>query len=289
MTQNIVLYHGKCPDGIMAAWAAWRSLGSSATYIPCDYGAGKVSYGGSDTPPDFLNRDVYIVDFSFPKDVMLSMADQASHVTLLDHHKSAEADLKELIGVRFNMDIQFDMKRSGARMSYDYFQGKDHCWIVDYTQDRDLWTWALPYSKEINAYLITVPHDFNTITSVYEAGDFDARVKGQGCLAWIRYYVESIKPMARKVRFLGHDNIPVVNAPYTAVSEVVGELAVDNPFAVGWHQNAQGQIVYSLRSKGSVDVSEIAKGMGGGGHAPAAGFTCSKFPAELTEQPLPKS
>lgn len=34
----------------------------------------------------------------------------------------------------------------------------------------------------------------------------------------------------------------------------------------------------SLRSKGSLDVSAIAKRHGGGGHANAAGFECAKLP-----------
>jgi len=268
----------------MAAWSAWNSLGSSATYIPCLFGQdGQVQYGDSMIPPNFTNEDVYILDFSFSEEKTIELADQASVVVLRDHHKSAQKSLTKLIGTKFNLDIHFDMDRSGARLAYDYFIGNTPCWIVDYTQDRDLWKWELPYSKEINAYLLTIPHDFEQISAVYKAGEFDARIKGLGCLAWTRYYVDSTKGLARKARFLGYDDIPVVNAPFTAISEVVGELAVGHPFAVGWHQKDNGQVVYSLRSKNGFDVSALAEKVGGGGHPAAAGFTLDKFPWELTE------
>jgi hypothetical protein len=279
-----VLYHGRCPDGIMAAWSAWKSLGSSATYIPCLFEQDdQVLFGDSLMPPNFTNEEVYILDFSFSEEKTLEIADQASIVVLLDHHASAQRDLAKLIGTRINLDLHFDMTKSGARLAYDFFVGREPCWIVDYTQDRDLWKWELPYSKEINAYLLTIPHDFEQISAVFQAGEFDARVRGQGCLAWTRYYVDSTKALARNVRFLGHDNIPVVNAPFPAISEVVGELAVGHEFAVGWHQKDNGQVVYSLRSKHGFDVSKLAQRVGGGGHKEASGFTLDKFPWELTE------
>lgn len=43
-------------------------------------------------------------------------------------------------------------------------------------------------------------------------------------------------------------------------------------FVVGWFQRADGTYQYSLRGAGEVDVSEIAKRWGGGGHCDAAGF-----------------
>ena len=34
---HIVLHHGRCPDGLGAAWAARQVLGDSADYIPMEY------------------------------------------------------------------------------------------------------------------------------------------------------------------------------------------------------------------------------------------------------------
>lgn len=55
-------------------------------------------------------------------------------------------------------------------------------------------------------------------------------------------------------------------------SEVAGELARGMPFGVCWFERADGFRVYSLRSdENGVDVSEVAKQFGGGGHPRAAG------------------
>ncbi len=47
-------------------------------------------------------------------------------------------------------------------------------------------------------------------------------------------------------------------------------------------ENPQGVMRCSLRSKGTIDVSEIAQSFGGGGHKTAAGFK-SQYPLEQTE------
>lgn len=66
--------------------------------------------------------------------------------------------------------------------------------------------------------------------------------------------------------------VPCVNAPFWSISELVEELCEGHPFAFGWHISDKGRAVYSLRSRGEYDVSELAKRWGGGGHKNAAGF-----------------
>jgi hypothetical protein len=271
MTQNLVCFHGSCPDGFTAAWSAWTVLGDSATYLPVSYG-GKV--------PDVTGKTVYIVDFSFPRATLIEMAGKAESIVLLDHHKTAEADLKDLVVP--GLEVHFDMNRSGAGLTWDYFHPNEVNWLVDYIQDRDLWKFQLPDSKTINAYLGSLPYDFEAFNRVYAEGVEKAKLSGEGCLTWVRYYVENTKRTATTMRFLGHDNIPVVNCPYSAISEVVGELAEGHEFAIGW-QWREGNVTYSLRSKHGFDVSALAQTLGGGGHHAASGFRSEKLPWELAE------
>lgn len=270
--KTLVLYHANCPDGFAAAWAAWRALGDDAEYIPCSYGH---------EPPDVTGARVFIVDFSFKRDVMFKLLYQAETITLLDHHITAQQDLADLEHPRFF--FTFDMNKSGATLTWEHFHGDEPCWIVKYAEDRDLWRHALPRTKEVNAYLQAGPKNLRAYDTCYRLGMEAVADMGAGCLAWMRYYIDATKECARRMPFLGHADIPVVNAPYTATSEVVGELAeLDGvPFAVGWHQRSSGQVVYSLRSRGDFDVSAIAVLMGGGGHRKAAGFSSERFPWEL--------
>ena len=67
--------------------------------------------------------------------------------------------------------------------------------------------------------------------------------------------------------------MPAVNASPVDTSELLESLAVGHPFALSWSVRFDGVFQYSLRSSANgLDVSEIAKAYGGGGHAHAAGF-----------------
>ena len=57
-------------------------------------------------------------------------------------------------------------------------------------------------------------------------------------------------------------------------SEIAGELAKDRPFGACYFDRQDGKRQWSLRSSGEngLDVAEIAKAHGGGGHKNAAGF-----------------
>ena len=105
----------------------------------------------------------------------------------------------------------------------------------------------------------------------------DVISKGEAVLAFVDRYVSEMVAQARVVDFEGV-RIPVVNAPYINISELVGKLAESAPFALGWFQRADGLYAYSLRSRGAdgVDVSEIAKKYGGGGHRNSAGFALAE-------------
>ena len=72
MNRPLVIYHGNCADGFSAAWCFWRKYGEGADYVAGVY---------QQSPPDVAGRDVYLVDFSYKRDVLLEMAkSKAGHV-----------------------------------------------------------------------------------------------------------------------------------------------------------------------------------------------------------------
>jgi uncharacterized protein len=261
MKKRMVIYHANCRDGFTAAWVAWRLYKDGHTeYLPAQYG---------DAPPDVTDREVLIVDFSYPRDTLRRMAEAATSIRVLDHHKTAQADLE---GVPF---ATFDMNRSGAGIAWDVLHASEaRPWLVDYVEDRDLWRFALPDSKEVNAWIAACRSDtFEQWDELEALGVRKAAERGIAVNAFIDRYVHDTAATARLVVFEGH-TIPIVNAAYVCISELVGKLAETAPFALGWQQRADGLYQYSLRSRGdAVDVSEIAKRYGGGGHRNAAGFT----------------
>lgn len=274
--KRLVLYHADCIDGWTAAWCAWRKFGDGAEYVPAKYGQPQ---------PDVTGRDVLILDFSYPRATLIEMAEKSSRLRLFDHHLTAQKDIEGFVATGHiaapgRFDVVFDMERSGAGITWDVLHGNAALgWhrplLVDYVEDRDLWRFKLPGSKRINAYIGATARDsFATWDRLAEeVGNATDWVREMGAAIELEVcnFVREMSGQARTLRVDGYD-VPVVNTPYVHTSEVVGELAKTWPFAVGWFQRGDGRFQYSLRSRGELDVSDVARRFGGGGHAKAAGF-----------------
>lgn len=271
----LVLYHAACADGFCAAWVAHKVM-PDAEYVAVQYGQ---------DPPAAANdkdRTLFILDFSYPGDVMFRLAAMRhKEMIVLDHHKTAEAALNglelELLSNNCGdaLRTHFDMSKSGGRLAWEhFFPSKPSPWLVDYTEDRDLWRWKLFGSKEVSATLASYPRDFALWDSFDKAGlDCRNRMEGEG-VGILRYQsqqVESQAANASEIELDGH-KVLAVNATML-ISEIAGKLAEDRPFGASFFTRADGKQVWSLRSRdGGIDVSEVAKGYGGGGHRNAAGF-----------------
>lgn len=255
----LVLFHGNCTDGFTAAWVVWRYFNREAEIVPCNHG---------DPPPDVKGRYVIIVDFSYPRAVLEKMASEASCLFLLDHHKTAEADLQ---GFPY---CQFDMTRSGARMAWDHYNpGVEPPALVAYVEDRDLWRWALQGSKAVSAFTHSMKRDLVTWDGLAKMTAEEMAFRGEAILTYQETQIDSLVRNARKVIIGGHE-VLAVNSPVYQ-SEIGEKLAQGAPFGAVWYENKDGKKIWSLRSRRptGIDVSEVAKKYGGGGHAQASGFS----------------
>lgn len=265
--KTLCIYHGNCPDGFGAAWAVRAALGSEVSF-----------YKGThqQSPPDVQGLDVLLVDFSYKRDVLENMLETAASITILDHHLSAEKDLSGLIeGEKING--LFNMDKSGAMLAWEWFHpGEKVPKLIAHIQDRDLWQFKLPGTNEIIAALNSYPYDFDIWDKLMAATDDelealkkDGKAIGRRLLKDIEELIES---GVRRMTIGGH-NVPVLNAPSAYVSEAGNILSVNEPFAACYWDHPGGRS-FSLRSAAQgVDVSEVAKKYGGGGHKNAAGFT----------------
>lgn len=254
-----VIYHGDCNDGFAAAWVAWMKLRDHGVYIPANYG---------DVPPPVGPGDrVYILDFSYPREVLLDLHAKVESLLVLDHHRTAQADLD---GLDF---CTFDMQKSGAMLAWEHFHPDEDAppWIVKYVQDRDLWRFDLHGSRAANAAISSWPRDFNYWVRANRFRALKAMEDGIAILRYITQYTDEMCAHARTVEFGGYW-VPCVNAPYKGISEICGKLAEDAEFSIGWFQRGDDKYQYSLRSRGEFDVSELARRWGGGGHKNSAGF-----------------
>lgn len=283
---NIIITHAKCPDGWCAAFIAKKRY-PEAEILALDHGE----------PIPFeqvFGKDVLVLDFSWPvREDNIRLRDSAKSFHIYDHHKTAKERLE---GLDF---VTFDMKRSGAGLAWDYLwstiklpiyekgvatgeylesETEPRPWYVNYVEDRDLWNWALPNSKAINAYLMTLPFTVEAWQQLDLMKVEYAEQYGIAVLNHIDRYVREAAEEATRgfIQIPGTDNAfyttAVCNLPYMNCSEVGNLLAQTADVSLTWFERADGMIQFSLRSIGEIDVSEIAKVYLGGGHRNASGF-----------------
>lgn len=261
MSKILCIFHASCDDGFAAAWCVRKRFGDGVEFFPGVY---------QKAPPDVTGRDVVMVDFSYKRPVIEEMISKAASLTILDHHKTAEADLKDI-----DTNVVFDMNRSGAGIAWDYFHKEPRPEFINYIEDRDLWRKKLAFGDEFTIALRSYPQEFEVWDDLVRAGAVALIREGHGIQRYYRLRVDELKKSAYPATLSGHE-ILVSNAPYFAASEVAGELAEGRPFGASYFEVQAGKYQYSLRSRDNgVDVSEIAKQFGGGGHRNAAGFTVS--------------
>ena len=263
----IVIYHYPCLDGFTAAWACWLKHPDWEFY-PAIHG---------DPMPDVTGRDVYLLDFSYKKPIMEEiLAKSSGKVVVLDHHVSAQKELMSLLEDQKILG-QFDMSHSGAWLSWNYFHSTPAPMFVKLVEDRDLWKWAIPESRNANAVFFSYDYDFQTWSDLHakcENPEQFAIVMMEGAAIERKHHKDVAELVARTKRKIVIDGVSVwaANLPYTLVSDAGHLLAKDEPFAAVYFQTASG-FEFSLRSTDTgSDVSEIAKKYGGGGHKNAAGF-----------------
>lgn len=254
--KSLIIYHAPCADGLSAAWVARQKFPDAEFYPTAHH----------KEPPDVTNKHVYILDYAYPRDVLLKMLDQAASLTVLDHHESNQKILDGLIFCKF------DMKRSGAGITWDtLFPKKPRLWIIDYVEDRDLWTWRLPFSKEVSAALDSYPQNFDTWDMISQRRPEDLAAEGGPIIRYENQMISKILSSVREVEFEGY-KVPTVNSP-TLISEIGSQLAIGRPFSIVWRQTSNGKYAYSLRSTDAgVNVANLAALFGGGGHRCAAGL-----------------
>lgn len=271
----VVIYHDNCVDGFASAWA-FHAL-KEKDYASVEYVAAKY---GDDPVLITFESNVYILDFSFSREQILGISRRVNHVTILDHHKTAAADLENWTEKPSNVTIVFDMNRSGAGITWDYFCDLNVpiSLLISYVQDRDLWKFSLPDSKEINALISLTPKNFQAYTNL-SANWNNEKYKDIGTYLSLQHQqsCESIVLDSRPITIYtpeGEFHGRACNCTGQFSSEVGNLLSLSgNDFGATYFSNGKGEVKWSLRSIGSYDVSAIAKCFGGGGHKNAAGFT----------------
>lgn len=303
----LVIYHHPCADGFSAAWCFWRKFGADADYFPARYGR---------PAPDVTGRIVFMADFSYPAPVLAGMLDAARSITLLDHHASASRDIRAWVeeeanhrdavaweeregfwtgaglGPRANLAVVMDMNRSGSTVAWDFlFPHDPRPLLLGHIEDRDLWRFKLPNTREIQSTVFSYEYTFENwdrLMAADPAALLQMTVGGAAIDRKHRKDIAEIILESERYMVIDDEAVPTVNVPYTMCSDVGNILAqremdaarkrawpaesLARLFAATYFDTAEHRC-FSLRSvEGGADVSAIAQKFGGGGHVRASGF-----------------
>lgn len=284
-------------DGRYAMWCAYnhfRNKGMEQNLV-----LHEVQYGNP-LPLDLQQLtkqdSVYIVDFSYKANELTELAASVGTLVVLDHHKSAQAELdglqEKLQGI-CKAHIHFDMGKSGALLAWEYFNpGIDAPYICKLVNDRDMWVFEYgDETRSLECFIRSFgyPSDmawWDKMQGMDSTSDEDspyfieAMQKGFVCLEYERAVIAKFARNPRNwsivtVEFKGKKLRGIV---YEGMGILHSELAeqfyttTDIDFTMEWRRKEHEKIIYSLRSP-KIDVSELAKAYGGGGHKAAAGFS----------------
>jgi uncharacterized protein len=262
----LCIYHGLCADGFTAAWVVWKF-----------YGEGNVDFHAAthgNPPPEVDDREVCIVDFSYPRPIMEEMARHARKLTVIDHHITAAQALEGLIRNDGMVDGVFDMDKAGCLLTWEwFFKDRQAPQALLAVNDRDLWKFELPYTREIFSALTSYPYDFAVWDTLMEDDRFESLRQEGGALERKQQkdIAETVAAGSHLITIAGH-TVPACNVPPPWASDAGHIMAQGHPFAACFWIDGD-KIAFSLRSTPEgIDVSEIAKQFGGGGHQHAAGF-----------------
>ncbi len=221
------------------------------------------------------DENIVIVDFSFNPDVMEEVLKKTEHIVWIDHHKTAfeYKYSKEIAGIR-NKDF------AACELAWDYFKGGEMPEAVALIGDYD--KWALKFEPKCFQFYEGMKLEENTPSDMIwdEVFDSDYFIRevvesGKECIKYRdNYCAEMRKSFGFEMSLEGFNGYAL--SVYGFGSKAFGTLMDRYDFCASFIFDGK-LFTVSLYSQ-TIDVSEICKKFGGGGHTGAAGFTCETLP-----------
>lgn len=284
------IIHHNDNDGRLGAWIAKNSL--SANFSIDQIKFLEMDYKDLENfePEKIGSEDIYIIDFSVTPAHMQVFINRGCRVTWFDHHKTVldkynPEMLKDIRGVR-------DINKSGCMLAWEHFMGDNIVpEVVKLIDDYDCWKLQMADSKHLNY-----------ATQAYDTspqGDFWLRCNSHIHLGvweetFLRELIESGKVILNFVHQRGEELYNSFGYQASIGDYKCSVFNNPNP-GMDWFWLFRDNCPINIRTvfdgvmwtvslySETIDVGEIAKAHGGGGHKGAAGFTCIELPFKKDE------
>jgi len=240
------------------------------------------------------NEQIYIVDYSIAPDEMRGLLGITKNVTWIDHHKTA---IEKYQGFEHDIrGIRYDGV-AGCMLTYCYIhhmtsrgEGEIKAFDLSMTNDAPLFTkliadwdvWKFDFGDDTRHFQTAFnAYDFSPSSKLWDRfftspfAEQDLILQGKTMMQFRDGWAKSYMSLGFETVFEGVKcfavNLGHCNSEYFK-SLPEGQYDVLMPFVYDGNQ-----YTVSLYSK-TVDVSDIAKKYGGGGHKGASGFQCKELP-----------
>jgi len=292
MSKAICFFHSADLDGHCSGAIVKHEMGDAVELRGINH--------GNPFPWDEVHgRDVIMVDFSLqPFSDMVLLHKVSSHLTWIDHHKSAIDDYnayRQGSDERRFWDGKLEIGKGACELTWEYYYPT---WKENYMPGAvrllslyDVWKHdqdddALPFQFGMRMFETypTKPEAMELWTDLFtkHAAPRDIISKGKTILAYQDQQNEAYANSAAFETELDGLKCIAINKMLTnsqMFDSVWDENKYDAMLTFGYRDKKWTFSLYA--TKPSVDVSVVAKARGGGGHAQAAGFQCISLPEGL--------
>ncbi len=264
-SNRIIFYHGNCPDGFGGAYAAWKKFGDDAQYIGLKH--------ERPLPVDITGKEVYFIDYCFPKPAMDDILAKAKRLVVLDHHEGI-ADVVEAMP-----EHVYDAERSGATIAWSYFHPEMPVpAFLSLVEKADRYQPLTDDERALVTYSYAQPFGFpewDALAARIENESERAAIieRGRAYTEYFKLLVAQLANTAQLVSFEGYE-VYLAGGQRMFATELGAYLRKRKPpFSLIIRADEEGGMRVSLRGDASVvDLSKIAQKYGGNGHPGSAAF-----------------
>lgn len=299
--KNLIVYHQvkpgvDCPDGICSAWITSKSFNYSKFELIGETYLNNKKYSDPSyaLPYNPEKKNVYLLDFSYPRHILEMISCSAKSLTILDHHATRMADIS---AVAHRILGGYDENECGATFAWKYFFFDTPApWFLKHVRRRDTgadgyYEGETPESEAVGLVISELRRDkvgkeaFSVFDRLCQMSESEVIKEGMPKIEERNLICQQIIDAAVKANYtyrIGDQLVPLVWVPqavarhYSIIGARYCRQYQSVPFVV---LRIKGdEFAIHLRSrKGGADVGKIAASMGGGGHVNAAGYQVYGF------------
>lgn len=288
---DVAVYHNPCSDGIASAWLVKQNY-PNIQLIGCK--------AGENPNLDISSLNDKIISFLdiCPKlEYLKLILNICKKVIILDHHESNYKEINQLNPKPDNLIIVFDNNRSGCMITYDYIHNTVNeslrPWFINYIGDRDLWQFKLENSKNINLSLFNDGYltlaGLSKLNSIEDTKTIinEMALKGKIYSELMDKQLDISLNQAKPCYFKDindkqYNTYLISNIQASIRSDVCNKL-LTKPFINNQKTDISVYLQYDIESnefwlsfrsnKDGINLADLLKPFGGGGHACASGLT----------------